>query len=312
MSRGKEASGIRISYSSSNTFQGCQRRFYYQKVAKVDFDPDFDDDAKALRIGKAYHAVLEYCNHSKQAVKPEHYKKSFEENDVSTPTEQGLIAGMVRKYLDLHAKSNLSVAGIEIQIGNEIDYIGFVDVVLIDKNGNWWICDLKTAARLNASLLSRLSRDPQLNIYSYFVEEIAEKCGLDLSKFMGVRYRVTTKASIKCNAKEKIGDFAKRCYDRVEAYDIAVPKADLIPEKVYARFMQLLDEMRELETTPEEEVPQNFTYCESYFKPCPYWSRCYGKTFTTNAEQYEIYDTDNIPDLTTEASSEEDDDFDFL
>jgi len=312
MSRGEETSGIRISYSSSNTFQGCQRRFYYQKVAKVDFDPDFDDDAKALRIGKAYHAVLEYCNHSKMALLPAHFIQSFTENSVSSHTEQGLIAGMVRKYLNLHARSKLTVEGIEIKIGNEVDYIGFIDVVLADVNKNWWICDLKTAARLNASLLSRLSRDPQLNVYSHFAEEVAEKCGLDINKFQGVRYRVTTKATIKCATKETIKEFAKRCFDRIEAYDIAVPKKDLIPEKVYARFMTLLKDMRALEEMPEEKVPQNFTHCESYFKPCPYWSRCYGKTFTTNAEQYVIYDTDNIPDLTMEASSGGDDDLDFL
>jgi hypothetical protein len=315
MTRGEQISGIRISYSSSNTFLGCQRRFYYQKVKKVDFDPDFEDNAKALRIGKAYHSVLEYCKHSKMAILPEHYRQSFEENAVSSPTEQGMIAAMVRKYLSLHARTKLIVVGIEIKVGNEVDYIGFIDVVLADMNGNWWICDLKTAAKLNASLLSKLSRDPQLNIYSYFADEVAEKCGLDLKKFQGVRYRVTTKCAIKCNNKESIKEFSKRCFDRVESYDIAVPKKDLDPAKVHTRFMELLKEMRSLEGKPEEKVPQNFTYCESFFKPCPYWSRCYGKTYTTNAEQYEIFDTDNIPDLTVEESQPsfgEDDDLEFL
>ena len=140
--------------------------------------------------------------------------------------------------------------------------------------------------------------------------EIAEKCGLDIDKFKGVRYRVTTKASIKKSQKESLKEFSKRCLDRIESYDIAVPKEKLIPEKVYAHFMSLLKQMRALEGKEEDEVPQNFTYCESYFKPCPYWSQCYGKTFTANAEQYEIFDTETIPNLTVEPS--EDEDLDFL
>ncbi len=309
MSRGKEVTGIRISYSSSTTFQGCQRKFFYQKVAKEDIDPDVDDDGKALRIGKAFHYVLELCHHHKSLLKPDHYKKSFIENQVDSRGEQGLIVAMVKKYLELHLKSNLGIKGIEVMIGDEKNFIGYIDVILADKNGNWWIVDLKTAARLQASLLSRLSRDPQLNVYAKFVKEVARKCELDVEKFQGVRYRVTTKATIKCGQKETLKEFAKRCYDRIESYDIAIGKKDLIPDEVWENFMRMLKEMRALEGKNEEDVPQNFGHCESYFKPCHYWSRCYGKTFTENAEQYEIFDTDNIPDLTVEESADNDLDF---
>jgi len=313
MVKGKQISGIRISYSSSNVFQGCQRKFYHQKVRKTEPDTDRIDDGKALRIGKAFHEVLELCKHSNSILSNSHYKKSFQNNEVDNPTEQGLIVAMVRKYISLHERTNLKVVGIEIEIGDRINYIGFIDVVLADVHGNWWIVDLKTAARLNTSLLSRLSRDPQLNIYSYFANEVAEKCKLDLEKFQGVRYRVTTKSSIKKNPKESFSGYVKRCSDRMESYDIAVPKDKLIPKKVYAHFMNLLKQMRNLENISEEEVPQNFTYCETYFKPCEYWSQCYGKTFTENAEQYEIFDTDNIGDLTAHASNvEEYEDLDFL
>jgi len=312
MSRGEKPSGIRISYSSSTTFQGCQRRFYYQKVVKIDHDPDFEDNAKALRIGKAFHAILEYCEHDQAKLKPGHFMKSFEENAVSSPTEQGLIAGMVRKYIGLHRDSKLKVAGIEIQVGDGVNYIGFVDVLLVDENGNWWIVDLKTAARLSASLLSRLSRDPQLNIYAYFMKDIAKELNLDPEKFMGVRYRVTTKATIKCGPKETIQAFSKRCFDRIESYDIGIPKQDLIPEKVHTKFMSMLKDMRALEDKKEDEVSQNFGECEKFFKPCPYWSNCYGKTFTANAEQYEIFDSDNIEDLTVASIEGDDSDLDFL
>jgi hypothetical protein len=306
-----EVKDLHISYSSSNTFQGCQRKFYYQKVAKVTPDSDREDDGKALRLGKAFHQALELCKHDKKAKSNDIFKKAFNDNLVDNRNEQGLVVAMVNKYLEFHSRTNLKVVGIELEVGDRINYIGYVDVILADDNGNWWIVDLKTAARLNTSLLSRLSRDPQLNVYAYFAEDIADRLGLDIEKFQGVRYRVTTKATIKMGAREKFPEFVARCYDRIESYDIAVPKDKLIPEKVYKHFMVLLGQMRKLSTKNEEDVPQNYTYCETYFKPCEYWSQCYGKTFTENAELYQILDSDTVGDLTV-AVIDNDDDLNFL
>ena len=288
---------IRISYSSSNTFQGCNRKFYYQKVKKVPHDPDYQDNSTALRLGKSFHQVLEDAFHRKEKLCKEIFQKSFDDNDILSDTERCMIRAMVHKYLALHTKSGLSVVAVELEIGND-DYLGYIDVIMKDRNGNWWIVDLKTAARLNESLLSRLSRDPQLNVYSYFVPKIAELLKLDPHLFAGVRYRVTTKCAIKLNKKEGITDFTKRCYERIESYDIGIPAESLTPDLVYSQFMSLLTKMNNLEFIKEEEIPQNFTYCESYFRPCPYWSRCYGETFSNAALQHKIFTSDDIVDLT--------------
>jgi len=287
---------MRISYSGSNLFQGCQRRFWHYKIAETPHDSDFRDESAALRLGKAFHQVLEHTMHKKSRLKKEIFQESFNDNEVLSDTERGLIYGMVHKYLQLHEKSGLTVKAVEVQVGNE-NYIGYVDAIMVDTFGNWWIVDLKTAARLSGSLLSRLSRDPQLNAYSYFKEQIADLCDLDVAKFAGVRYRVTTKAAIKLNIKESFTKFCKRVFDKVESYDIGIPAQDLNPEAVYSHFMNLLKQMVELETTPEKEVPQNYTYCETYFKPCPWWSNCYGKTFTEAAKQYDIRDSTDIVNL---------------
>jgi hypothetical protein len=295
---------LRMSYSSSNTFLGCNRRFYYDKIVKADYDPDYNDDQKALRIGKAFHEVLELCHHEAAQLSKSHFGKSFEAHGVDNPGEQGMIIAMVQKYLILHKKSGLSVVGIELHVGDE-NIHGYIDAIMIDEGGHWWIVDLKTAGKLNGSLLSRLSRDPQLNIYSYYRNQVADLLKLDPSKFKGVRYRVTTKSTIKFGKRETLMSFAKRCFERIESYDIGVPREDLNPTAVYRQFMELLGRMRKLETTKESDIGQNFTYCESYFRPCPYWSRCYGKTFSAAAEQYRIFDSANIPDL---SSNDDDDD----
>ncbi|GAG87239.1 unnamed protein product, partial [marine sediment metagenome] len=54
----------RLSHSSSGVLLGCERR-YWHKVHETEFDIDYDDDRKALRIGNGFHKVLELCVHRK-------------------------------------------------------------------------------------------------------------------------------------------------------------------------------------------------------------------------------------------------------
>lgn len=295
----------RISYSGSNTLQACNRKFYYQKVKKVEFDPDYSDNTKALRIGKAFHELLEYCFHGEKPISKLMVQKAFENNDVDLPTDQGMVLGMVQRYIPLHKKGGLKCVGIEMKIGND-DYLGYIDAIMIDPTSQaWYIVDLKSAARLSGSLLSRLAMDPQLNVYSHFAGQVAEKYNLDLSKFNGIRYRVTTKALIKCGARESLEEFSRRVYDRIESYDIWIPATDLDPAKVYKHLMKLLDQAKGMYLKDEDEISQNFSSCELFFKACPYWSRCYGSTFTAAGDKYKIFDSTNIPHLAMAAPEDD-------
>ena len=183
---------LRISYSSSNTFQGCNRRFFHAKVRESTPDPDYEENSTALRLGKAFHAVLEQCFHRREKLTPEIYQKAYDENDILTDTEQLQIRAMVHRYLGLHEHSGLEVVAVEVEVGND-SYLGFIDAIMADKHGNWWIVDLKTAAKLNESLLSRLSRDPQLNVYSYFRHTLAKRATTSKA-----RYSLTPGATQAC------------------------------------------------------------------------------------------------------------------
>jgi hypothetical protein len=283
---------MRISYSSSGLFQGCQRKFYHKKINHTDIDPDCEEDTTALRVGKAFHEVLESCMHVKEDCTHAMVQEALNNNDITDLTQAGLVIGMVRKYFDLHKKQGLKTIGVELEIGDD-NVIGYVDAVMVDPAGGWYIVDLKTAGRLNNSLLSRLKKDPQLNIYSFYKDQLARALSLDPDKFSGTRYRVTTKATIKKNRKESTNEFIERVYNRVESYDIFIPKSELIPENIYAHFINLKGQMERLAEVPEEKIPQNFGNCEMYFKPCEYWSRCYGKTFTSAAEDLQLFDSTN-------------------
>jgi len=64
---------------------------------------------------------------------------------------------------------------------------------------------------------------------------------------------------------------------------------------VYGRMMEVLKGMRALREMKEEDIPQNYSYCMSFFRPCAYWSNCFSRTFTDAADQYDIYDSTDMP-----------------
>ena len=116
---------------------------------------------------------------------------------------------MVRKYSELHKKSSLTVIGCEDEVGDDYT-IGFIDAIMVDSAGYYYITDLKTAGRFDNNLLARLKRDSQLNLYSYFRNQIEEKYGLDPKKFAGILYRVTQKVSRVKKASESLEDYVNR------------------------------------------------------------------------------------------------------
>jgi hypothetical protein len=290
---------LRASHSSVGLFKGCQRRYFHYKVAKTKIDSDASNDTRALRIGSCTHKILEDSNHEGSNITKAIMEEAFrEEKFPAGDQDRIMIMVMVEKYLQLHKKSQLSIIVCEIEIGDD-DVIGYVDAVMGQSDGGWWIVDLKTAARLGAQLLSSLHKDPQLNLYSSYAPQIAEKLGLDLDKFMGIRYRVMTKSVLKKKNLETSAAFRLRLLEKIESYDIAIPVEDMDPEATKADTMRTLDQMRGLLRMKESDVPQNFGNCFNYFRPCQWWSHCYKKPFTEAAKTYIASDSKNMLPVTT-------------
>ena len=288
---------FRFSYSASNTANGCQRKYWHDKVARTPNDPDHKDDTRALDVGKAFHEALENCVHDRAKFTPDLVHNACERYGVIYPTDRAMILAMCYRYLKLHEASGLKIVTCEVEIGNEF-MIGYVDAVMINDWGGWWITDLKTAAKLSDSLLSRLENDPQLNLYSAFRQDIADAFDLDVNKFLGTRYRVTTKCKIKLKAKETTDEYMKRIYAKhIESYDIGVPVAEMDPEGTYRKFLGMRERAEKIWAMQEQEVPQNFAFCENYFRPCQFWSRCYGNTFAGKSGTKKIFDSTTMIDL---------------
>lgn len=292
-----------LSYSSSCTFQGCPRKYQHYKILKTPEDKDIEDDALALRVGSAYHYVLEHCNHEKAAFKMELLEKAVADEKLDPRVDMYRIYAMLQAYFKMHSKSKLVVVHCEMKLETET-FIGFIDAIMVDANGNWWIVDLKTAASVRDDLYARLHMDQQLNLYAGFAPTVAENLKLDLAKFMGCRYRVVQKT--KGNPKnESMAEFSNRI--KIKSYDIEVPIENMDPNGAAKSFMSIQNQIAEMEEN--NHFPQNLGSCFQYFSPCKWWSQCYGEVHTKCAQKFvQVFDQSSMIDQTRNLIEESEED----
>lgn len=273
-------SDLTLSYSSANLLVNCEKRYWHYKVNKTPNDPDYEETYTAINVGKAFHHVLEHTKHTGKDL-GKYLKEACEKYEVQD--DMALLHAMLLRYLEIHKDSGLTCFFTEIEIKTPT-FLGFVDVGFKDEEGNWFIADLKTAARIDNHLKPKLIKDTQLNLYAGFKEHIAEQYNLNPEKFKGVRYRVTSKPSLKRQKSESYVDYVARLKDRVESLDIFIPVELLKPKEVYEEHKRL--QKRSVALKKGTVKPTcNYTYCFSYFRPCPYYSHCYGMTVTEANER---------------------------
>lgn len=280
---------VQLSYSSANLLKNCSQKYYWYKVKQVERDPDSEDNQDAFNVGKAFHHVLEMNMHTNERL-TELLDEAVETFEV--PEHKPMLHAMLMRYLQVHMKSNLKAVHCELGLQNP-EFIGYIDVILADDEGNWWICDLKTARRFAETTLARLKLDVQLNLYTSFAEIIAEQLELDVHKFQGCRYRVTTKSSIKRRKTESYKDFVIRCAESIKSYDVIIPIEEMAPAMTMFEHEQLQKHALALHRG-EAEPKKNMSYCDSFFRPCEYFSQCYGKTFTELKGDLEVITSDNV------------------
>lgn len=268
-----------LSYSSSNEILGCEQKYVFRKVQKVSKDEDAPLDTLAMDIGSTIHKCLEDCKHDLNGFDCETLLKEMKNYNV--PEEHGpMLWAMLRKYKVLHERSGLKCPNTEIKLEDE-HYLGFIDLVLTDDDGGWWITDLKTAASISKFLPSRLPMDRQLNIYAHkYVEKHDEK-------FKGCRYRVITKAKLKRRQDESFKEFADRNFESITAVEYIIPKDIMLPEEAGEQFNSIRRLQRRLVTGAKKPI-RNYNYCDSYFRPCDYWSRCHGENYSAKPRVIEV------------------------
>ena len=284
-----------LSYSSMKTLQGCERRYDHYKLRGTKYDSDYERST-AFEVGTLFHSMLEFFLHhpmyleaSKRQVLWERMNIIAEIEKVTDRDDMCLAIAMMLRYLLVHKMSKLQFVAAEIELKDEGIFLGFVDVILLDTlTKKWWISDLKTAAKMSELTVARLPNDMQLNLYAYYRDQIAEKLKLDPNKFAGCRYRITTKTKTMRKdgfddgqyvdallaAKTRPRDGTEPEYS-IRSYDIEIPIKAMNPTACYEKFMDAYN-ISMLLRDKKRESKQNFANCDTYMKPCEYWSQCHG------------------------------------
>lgn len=289
---------MRLSYSGGNMAMKCQRKWYLKYIKKAEVDSDSQDDALALREGKAMHMVLEYSNRDARNYKEEYLITAARENSLDNESLYKVYACLY-SYYRLHAPSGLTVVGTEVEVGDDT-YIGYIDSIMADSNGNWWMEDTKSSGMVMETLFSRLEEDQQLNLYAHYAPQVASKLNLDINKFVGARYRVVQKPRIVPRLNEPLKDYAKRA--DAKAYDVEIPLAAMNPTNAYSLHMKLRDNMMNMS---EQDACPNRQSCIDYNRPCEYWSHCHkGKTFTECKAGVKVFTYATMTDRTIVADSD--------
>lgn len=271
-----------LSYSSMKTLQNCESEYWHYKIAKTPHDSDYED-SNALGLGKAFHEVLEKTMHKRFS--EEFLVEAMQEHNVG-PEDMPLLTGMLKKYVQLHKLSGLTVVKCELAINHHI-YVGFIDMIMTDEQGGWWLGDLKTTSRFDEALLPRLPKDMQMNLYAYFAESIGPMLQLDPAKFKGCRYRAVTKPKLKQTKHESVEAYTLRLEKSCQVYDIEIPVRLMNPK---AAWDMLVDSQERVEQLHDGEVPKkNYNNCISYFKPCKYFSQCHGHIFSEGNNKVKVH-----------------------
>jgi hypothetical protein len=144
-------------------------------------------------------------------------------------------------------------------------------------------------------MFPRLRNDPQLNLYASFAKDVAEKLGLNIERFAGVRYRVVGKTKIVIKPNDTMETYAARANPR--AMDIEILACDMQLGTVRQIQEEMLQRIRKVRSGEIMPVP-NYSKCLDFNRPCEFWSNCYGKTYTECANMTVVFDHNDMVDRT--------------
>lgn len=287
---------FRLSYSSTQKVMTCERQYFLEKVEKAPRDTDCEEDSLAFRWGKMFHSTLENCKHSRQQFTMKILQDAAREQSLDQKDVFAVYAAVL-SYFELHERSKLNMVACEVEIGGA-DIIGYVDVILADAQGNWWIVDLKTSAQIMPAMFPRLANDPQLNLYAVYKDDIAKLLGLNPDRFAGVRYRVVGKTRAVMKPTDTIESYAHR--NMPKCYDIEVLARDMVIDSVKQVYADMLERVKKIRSGEVKPLP-NYSKCFEWNRACIFWSRCYGKTYTECANSCAVFDNTTMTDRSCES-----------
>jgi len=302
----RSPTGERLSYSSMNLIQGCQRKWMHYKVNKTAPDPT-DETKNYFEVGSAFHLIQEMLFHNLDNLE-------LSDNPMFSPTEKILdalttefkqmcidevglnpedwilVAALAYGYLVQVRESfpELKCISVEKEIYTE-DYIGYADAIFINEALRlYYIIDLKTASRgLSEVAIKKLPKNVQLNLYAHpeYRKILKEKSDIaDDFKFGGVGYFSAVKPKLSYLNKDTDQSYFEKLIgktlNKANMDLLLIPATHLAPHKAYNLHKHLYSLSQNLRKGITPPLP-NYNFCEAYFKPCEYFSQCHGEKCAT-------------------------------
>lgn len=242
-------------YSMLNTYQVCQRRFYYRHVRHL----VTSRRQTPLEFGSAIHAALDtWYKEGDEAKALGDFRRVWEEkggdstDDVKRTGELGI--KIIRGYCKKYAQEPFETVDIEIpfqiQIG-EYNYIGRMDKV-IKWDGITGPLDHKTSSQLGYHTFDQYNPNMQLDGYMYACRQL-----YDENCYWAV-------PDLLCTAKTKAGTpdgFQRKKETRTDDQIEAFPNIFTVLAKEVSRSMEL-----------DQFIPC-YSSC-TYYGSCPYRQIC--------------------------------------
>lgn len=275
-----------LSHSSAQLLAKCEQKYVHHKVLGTKADSDYVD-GDHFAIGKAVHQVLELGKHEKPDDLVGMVEACYTDPEIELdPQYKCLVMALCLKYYRLQSLKPMKLIRAEYEIKTP-SVIGYIDAIMKDEHGKWWIVDIKTWGRApRDEQIEMLRKDPQLMLYASFYKELARSLKLVMKDFGGCRLRAITKSKVQRLVDETESAFIMRLLDGgkgakgrrtypIEAYDIEVPfvKEDLderqrLHEDSWVKAVQL----------QEGRAPKkNYASCFDYFSVCKFYSKCHGQ-----------------------------------
>lgn len=150
---------MKFSHSRTECFENCPYKFKLRYIDKLETLPNFDDADNPLILGTALHHGLE--NNVEDAIAE--YFSSY-----PIISDKHEYEALKLEYLIPKGKKLIPInARFEVEIADDDNFIGYIDLLVDNGDGTYDIYDFKYSNHVDKYLQSR-----QLHLYKYF----AEKC----------------------------------------------------------------------------------------------------------------------------------------
>lgn len=242
-----------FSISQLKLARTCLRKWYLRYIAKA--TPDYTEDSKALVFGRIYHSVIE------NGALPEQLPPELSIAEARAAARLAEKTALSLKSLGFRAEKHelyftAYYRGYEFR--GYVDAVGYLDNELA-------FAEFKTTSQLLDS--SRLIYDLQVLFYAYF-------SGLNASRII---YHQAVKPTIRQTKAETEQQFAERFANSAEERIDIIPTDSLAPLKdCEEQIDELLYPCVEVLLRGREPKAIYTSACQSFGKPCEFWSHCFG------------------------------------